>query len=358
MLNIMTLGFVLTALMVSGIVSVAETEPIPTPLRQVQDGTPTIEVVCAGGRILMLSPGGDPACAFVGSAHALMSRGFELLGELPFEAFLTPPESFSSEGLLPGPPPDVRMSRLPNINETATVEIRFTSNLEINITDTERNRSEGSFVTGWRVSPGFEIVDSGGLQYEPVYLPGTEQIEHYEYVAFTPLNVGETKTYRVEIRAVEEGYGYVVGLSYAWSEMYIHMYLDDEETLFYAEHRERYPELHERPPAARSASDNMTDELKRQLDELIKNPPPPAPIPIWEESRAFFTEWIIAEGYTIEEAAGFLATDLFLSADRIREVLALAGFPQDEIDGVAPADNGTTARSTHQSFFCTWPDNQ
>ena len=169
--------------------------------------------------------------------------------------------------------------------------------------------------------------------------------------AFTPLNVGETKTYRVEVRAVEEGHGYVGGVSYFWSEKYIHMYLDDE-TLFDAEHRERYPELHERPLTTRSATDNfMTDDLRRQLEELTKNPPPRAPIPTWEESRTFFTEWIIAEGYTIEETAGFLATDLFLSADRVREVLALAGFSGDDIDRAAPADNGATARSTHQSSF-------
>ena len=76
-------GLAVAISMMSCIVSVAEAEPVPSPYQQVRDGTPVGAVVCAGDRMLMLSPSGMPACVFAGSVEVLERRGFVLLSEVP-----------------------------------------------------------------------------------------------------------------------------------------------------------------------------------------------------------------------------------------------------------------------------------
>ena len=83
MQKITILGLAVAISMMSCIVPVAGAEPIPSPHQQVRDGTPTSEVVCAGDRMLMLSPSGMPACVFAGSVEVLERRGFVLLSEVP-----------------------------------------------------------------------------------------------------------------------------------------------------------------------------------------------------------------------------------------------------------------------------------
>ena len=83
MQKITILGLAVAISMISCTVSVAEAEPIPSPYRQARDGTPVGEVVCAGDRMLMLSPSGMPACVFAESVEALERRGFVLLSEVP-----------------------------------------------------------------------------------------------------------------------------------------------------------------------------------------------------------------------------------------------------------------------------------
>ena len=55
------------------------------PLAQVRDGVQVDNVACNEGRVLMLSPSGNPACVFAGSAEALERRGFTLPSEAPRE---------------------------------------------------------------------------------------------------------------------------------------------------------------------------------------------------------------------------------------------------------------------------------
>ena len=85
MQKITILGLAVAISMMSCIVPVAEAEPIPPPYQQVRDGTPVGEVVCAGDRMLMLSPSGMPACVFAGSVEVLERRGFVLLSEMPHD---------------------------------------------------------------------------------------------------------------------------------------------------------------------------------------------------------------------------------------------------------------------------------
>ena len=83
MQKITILGLAVAISMTSCIVPVAEAEPIPSPYQQVRDGVPIGEIMCAGDRMLMLSPSGMPACVFAESVEVLERRGFVLLSEMP-----------------------------------------------------------------------------------------------------------------------------------------------------------------------------------------------------------------------------------------------------------------------------------
>ena len=58
MLKIIMLALVLAAIALSGAMSVANAETVPSPLQQVRDGVQADEVVCSDYRVLMLSPSG------------------------------------------------------------------------------------------------------------------------------------------------------------------------------------------------------------------------------------------------------------------------------------------------------------
>ena len=336
MLKIIMLGLVLAAVALSGAVSVASAEIIPSPLQQVRDGVPTSEVMCSNDRMLMVSQTGMPACVFEESVLELETRGFEFIGE-PFDMFpikssdMFPIKSsdMADYTLWTGdPPPVITMSRLPNIGETAIVEINFTNAVWGDVTDTERYRNE-FFETGWSVDSEFEIVDSGGLKYETIYFYETNEISAYYYTAFTPLNAGESKTYRIEVRAVEEGKSAVSAYGYG-EEVAILMYLDDEETMLTQDHMARYPEMHER--TARTVSDKdpepkpLTDEEIRALERNVREP-------THEELIEFITIYVRDEQPSIEWALDNLLLPFGpLNMTEVRQILTDAGYTNDEID--------------------------
>ena len=258
MMKITILGLVLVAIALSGTVSVASAETVPSPLQQVRDGVMASEIVCSNDRVLMVSQTGMPACVFEESVLELETRGFGFIGE-PFDMF--PIKSTDNHGSVSapglGPRPVVSMSSLPNVGETAVVEITFTNDIYYgNITDVDDEiLNDGyTFRTGWRISDLFEIVDSGGLEYEIVEAE-PEAVGSYpafiEYIAFTPLDVGESITYRIEIRAVSEGYAIVSGLGYFNGVEIIQLYLDSEETLLYEDHWAKYPEMYRQSASTR-----------------------------------------------------------------------------------------------------------
>ena len=333
MLKIIMLGLVLAAVALSGImfvaISVTSAETVPSPLQQVRDGVPTGEVVCFENRVLMVSQTGIPACVFEESVLELETRGFEFIGE-PFDMFPIKSSDMADSTLWTGdPPPVITMSRLPNIGETAIVEINFTNAVWGDVTDTERYRT-GFFETGWSVDSEFEIVDSGGLKYETIYSSGTNEIAAYYYTAFTPLNAGESKTYRIEVRAVEEGKSAVSAYGYETTEVAIFMYLDDEETMLAQDHMARYPEMHER--TARTVSDNgrepkpLTDEEIRALEQNVREP-------THEELVEFITIYVRDEQPSIEWALDNLLLPFGpLNMTEFRQILTDTGYTNDEID--------------------------
>ena len=241
MLKIMMLGLALAAFALSGVMVTAGAETITVD-----------EITCSDNHVPMTTPSGMPVCVFEQSVQKLETRGFEFTGE-PFDIFPIKSSDMVDSSLWTGdPPPVISMSRLPTIGETAIVEITFTNSAWGSVTDTERYRN-GFFDIGWTITSEFEIVDSGGLKYETICRQGTNEIVQYQYTEFTPLNVGESKTYRIEVRAVEEGRSTISTYGYEQNESAIFMYIDDEETMLTRDHMALYPELYERP--ARAASD-------------------------------------------------------------------------------------------------------
>ena len=243
-----------------------------------------------------------------------------------------------------GQPPKISISCLPNIGETAIVEMTFTNTYSSNITDAySSDPYSDTYSLGWTVSDGFEIVDFGGVQYEANPLAGTSD-SFTEYIIFTPLDVGESKTYRIEVRAVNEGAASITGSGYFYVADGIDMYLDDEETLLIKDHKERYPELYGRSASERSsASDtanivppmtaedmraqeqnttfmNFTDELFASLAiEFIREEDPS-------------TEWIL--GNILPPFGVFNMT-------YGEQVLIDAGYTRDEIDSIVSGSVST-----------------
>ena len=335
MLKIIIFGLVLAAIALSGVMSVASAETVPSPLQQVRDGVPTDEVVCSNDRVLMVSQLGIPVCVFEESVLELETRGFEFAGE-PFDMF--PIKSTDSHGPSSiseiGVSPVVSMSRLPNINETAVVEITFTNDIYYgNITDVDDEiLNDGyTFRTGWRISDLFEIVDSGGLEYEIVEAE-PEAVGSYpafiEYIAFTPLDVGESITYRIEIRAVSEGYAIVSGLGYFNGVEIIQLYLDSEETLLYEDHWAKYPEMYRQ-----SASTRHDGQPPEDIEKIY--------IPYADSTRDEFWEWFVSHHTHSDpriaaiDALNFVyraGGHLNLTATDVRQLLNDGGYEDAEID--------------------------
>ena len=255
---------------------------------------------------------------------------------------LTPPAvSISGEPLL-GPLPEVCISNLPAINETAIVIVTYTHDSTYVVTDTTPQAYPEAFSTGWRVSQGFEIVDSGNMTAEPFYSPGRDEPNYYQYLVPTHLNIGESITYTFEVRAVEEGTNYVAGIGYYEVDAPIFMYLDDEETMFHSEHRALYPEMHQPPPKMSKSERAQAEEAEhlRQLAEAIKNPPPNIGRSLEEgEIIEVAIMWVVKEGFTPEEAVKHLAPLASLNVDDIRRILTGAGFSEDEINSAMPTDD-------------------
>ena len=136
------------------------------------------------------------------------------------------------------------MSTLPEIGETAIVEITYT-NLFANLTAEAIASGHDGFKIGWTVGAGFEIVDNGGnVPVKRVWHPDDPLV--LTYLEFLPLNYGESKTYRIEVRAVDAGIGFIANQGYLGSGSTLYLYLDQDETLPLQEHRSRYPEMHQR----------------------------------------------------------------------------------------------------------------
>ena len=189
MQKITILGLVVAISMMSCIVSVAEAEPIPSPYQQARDGTPVGEVVCAGDRMLMLSPSGMPACVFAESVEVLERRGFVLLSEMPRDdlsakqpgASEKAGETGSPDASKTGDRPFVTTWRTASPNESITIPV---------------GSSTGAYTVDWGdgtvtsvtgdashayASPGeYQVVISG--DFTRIYLSGSPNAEKLQSI--------------------------------------------------------------------------------------------------------------------------------------------------------------------------------
>ena len=322
------LGLVLAAFALSGVMPAASAETIPTD-----------EITCSDGQAPMLSPSGAQICVFEESMMKLQLRGFELVGGLPPGAYVTATVGSGHGAPLPGPLPEVRMSNLPEIGETAVVTVTYTNDHLINVTETDAQSSK-AYSTGIFASPGFKIVDNGGLTFEPFYPSGNDEIEYYEHFVPTALDSGESITYTIEVRAVTEGLNSVGGIGYHQVDEHIFIYLDEDETLHWADHRDLYPEQYQRhvmSPLEREQAEEA--RWLAMLADAIENPPSPkSRLLVGDELIEVHTKWVVEEkiplGEAVDELSGFA-----LDTDDIRRILIGAGFSEDEINNVLPADD-------------------
>ena len=67
---------VVAAALVAAVPATAAGSGAPAPLKQVEAGAEVADILCNGGRVLLVSPGGTPACAFPSSVDALAGRGW------------------------------------------------------------------------------------------------------------------------------------------------------------------------------------------------------------------------------------------------------------------------------------------
>ena len=332
MLKTIMLGLVLTAIALSGTMSAASAETAPSPLQQVRDGVMVNKVVCYDDRVLILSPSGMPACVFEESVLELETRWFGFVDE-SFDMFpiKSTGDHYSSSKY--GPSPMVSMSRLPNINETAVVEITYTNDFHLNVTDTEDFSIHDSYKLGWVVSPGFEIVDSGGAEPWLMYV-SERHPQALTYWEFVPLDFGESKTYRIVVKAVSEGTNYVAGVGYLHESARIQLYLDDDETLPYLEHLERYPEMHERQ--ARAESQPHLPPTKAERDALMASTPPYV-APTRETVMEWFADFFEGEdpnpevGWSLDLIFD-IGASINVNMTDARQILSDAGYSDGEID--------------------------
>ena len=263
MLKITMLGIALAAIALAGTMSVADSKTVPPLLEQERNAIQMHDVECMDTHVLMQTPSGTPACIFTEHAFALEGRGFAFVsGSCDVFPIGSSGQSITHGIGVPGPVPIICMSRLPNVNETAIVEITYTNTMSVNVTDTEEDLTGTAYMVGWSVGSGFEVVNSGGLEYDTPQVDATNSAAA-RYMAFTPLNIGESITYRIEVKAVKEGYSYISSIGYLHSDTQIHLYLDDEETLHYQEHRTRYPEMHAVPERTPKATGTVVLPLER-----------------------------------------------------------------------------------------------
>ena len=355
MQKLMTIMMIVASIALAEAVHDASAEELPG--QQSQDMASATAGACADTHKPMLSPSGTTACVFPESVLFLEKRGFVYVGE-PFDMF--PIKSFgvlsgSSESSH-GSDPVISMSRMPSINETAVVEITYTNTLRYNVTDTEEYRDFYGFVTGWRVSDGFEVLDSDGLEYDTVYVGGANWTLA-SYTAFTPLDSGESITYRLEIRAVSEGHAAVGGLGYFTSASSINLYLDEDEALFLHEHATKYPELYERPAVPKSDARTLIPPL---TDEELKNVPagePPSRELLIDFFAAYFAD--IDPDQEIGTSLDFVQQVSALSnlnMTDIRQILRDGGYTDAEIDAeLSRRVSASAAVQTDMApFVTTW----
>ena len=330
MLKIIIFALVLAAVALSGAVSVASAETVPSPLQQVRNGVMASEIVCSNDRVLVASPSGMPACIFEESVLELETRGFEFIGE-PFDMF--PIKSTDSHGSVSapglGPRPVVNMSSLPNVGETAVVEITFTNDRFGNVTESLYSIAPFIYSTGWRISSGFEIVDSGGLEYEIKYVD-KDNPTMASYFARTLLDEGESITYRIEVRAVSEGLSFVAGTGYWHTSGSMDIYLDSEDTLLYEDHYAKYPEKHVLPAIPRYDASSTEKENTEKIY-----------IPYADPTRDEFWEWFVSHHTHANpriapiDALNFVyraGGHLNLTETDVRQLLSDGGYEDAEID--------------------------
>ena len=324
MLKITMLGLALVAFALSGAVPAVSTEDALAN-----------EITCSGDHTQMVSPSDMNVCVFKQSVLKLQMRGFEFVGK-PFDMFPVKVSSgstdfeFIEDSLSTGTV--ITMSNLPNIGETAILNITYTNDVFMNITDDTLAASPAFvFEVGWVVPITFKVVDNGGN--EPTLITSPHVSDINRYTEFIRLDYGESHTYLIEVRAVTEGNTWVAGLGYGGSDSSIYLHLDAEETMLSSDHKARYPEQYvpiDSTPFVRTPIPPRYDD--RDLKDMPDYEPPS------RETLAGFFEAYFAGNDTKENIGSAMTfvqeigIHLNYTLSDLRTILGSAGYTNEEIE--------------------------
>ena len=192
----------------------------PAPLKQVEAGAEVADILCNGGRALLVSPGGTPACILTRSLDTLVDRGWQEGpagggGHIPAAGGGNPVASASAQGgaaSAPLPPHNhhntLAISKYPVVGEVAEMTFSVTHAAYgpgASGTDAQPARLEvwiTPFSKSYRI---FDVVSNIGTGDPGVFRP------------YDPDNVttvarpGETYTVKAKFEIQEEGFKTIYG---------------------------------------------------------------------------------------------------------------------------------------------------
>ena len=294
------------------------------------------EIMCSGDHTQMVSPSDMNVCVFKQSVLKLQMRGFEFAGE-PFDMFPIKVSSgstdfeFIEDSFSTGTV--ITMSNLPNIGETAILNITYTNDVFMSITNNTLAAFPAFvFEVGWAVPITFKVVDDGGN--EPTLITSPHVSDINRYAEFMRLDYGESHTYLIEVRAVTEGNTWVAGLGYGGSDSSIYLHLNAEETMLSSDHKARYPEQY----VPIDSTSFVRTPIPPSYDDRNLKDIPDYELPSRELLEGFFWAYFAGserDDDTVSEAMDFVlrvGEHLNYTLPDLKEILGAADYTDEEIE--------------------------
>ena len=164
MLKIIIFSLILATIALSGTVSVTDAKTILPPLQQARDGVLADGVECAGGRVLMVSQSGMPACVFAGSVEVLERRGFVLLSEVSRDDLLAKQPGASEKAGRTGSPDAPKTGDRPFVTTWQTASPNESITIPV-------GNATGAYTVDW--GDGRTSANVTGDQSHAYYYAGT-----------------------------------------------------------------------------------------------------------------------------------------------------------------------------------------
>ena len=194
----------------------------PTPLKQMDAGAGAGDILCNAGRMLLVSPGGTPACVFAGSAGTLTGRGWMAVpagdgdqgsmlarsdpGATPPAPGAPDPRQAAEGGIASAPHHGnlhnntLTISKYPAVGEVADVTFTVTANRDGSFGNDPLARLVVGAAPGHDSHRIFDVVSNIGTGDPDVFRP-------YDHDNVTTVaRLGETYTVKAKLEIIKEGF--------------------------------------------------------------------------------------------------------------------------------------------------------